>query len=258
MESRNLSAINYTASKDLLFRYHIEMYTFFNYVVQNNPFCDFFNDGSTNLNLDGSNLLTDKTVLDLACGSGVYTKILKTKFNAKRVIGVDISAEMIKKAQEINSTPGVEYVLSDAADVTLNEEFDLVVASFLLCNAKSPQELLRMLSNIYKHLKPGGRFVTITDNFNDDPKKYGSTAKYGFIKIFEGKQEHFDSVLWQVTVPGCEYTLRNYRYGESLEWAMEQAGFGDWHLCDVHSTGDKGFWKEWDENKGYICIEAIK
>lgn len=258
MDSSKLNADVYTASKELLFRYHIEMYTFFNYVVQNVPFHDFFSDGSTNLNLTGSNSLTGKTVLDLACGSGVYTKVLKEKFDAKRVVGVDISAQMIEKAIASNSAPGIEYIVSDAADFNLNEEFDLVVASFLLCNAKSPDELHQMLASVYKHLKPGGRFITINDNFNDDPSKYGSTRKYGFIKAFDGKQEYFDSVLWQVVIPGCEYTLRNYRNGGSLEWAMKQAGFKNWQLREVYSTGDQEFWKEWDENKGYVCIEAIK
>lgn len=258
MTIQNINASAYVASKELPFRYHMEIYTFFNYIVQNNPFHDFLIDGTDTINLEGSKLLTGKTVLDLACGSGIYTKPLKTKFNAEKVVGVDILSGMIEKARDTNSAPGVEYYVADAADIDLDEQFDIVVASYLLCYASSPHELLRMLQNIYKHLKPGGRFITITDNFNDDPSKYGRTDKYGIIKVFEGKQEYFDSVVWKVLVPGNECTLRNYRYGDCLDWAMKQAGFKSWRFRSVHCNDDSGFWNEWQDNQSLLCIETVK
>ena len=62
--------------------------------------------------------LEGRTVLDLACGEGHYTRRLK-QAGAARVLGVDISPEMIKLAEESEKTGplGCQYSVGNAANL---------------------------------------------------------------------------------------------------------------------------------------------
>ena len=77
--------------------------------------------------------ISQKSVLDLACGEGFYTRRIKRK-GAGPVVGVDISREMIRlaKQQEQNHPIGVDYVLGDVMTLGSIGKFDLVVAAYLL------------------------------------------------------------------------------------------------------------------------------
>src|SRR5262245_53936637 len=56
-----------------------------------------------------------KRVLDVGCGDGHYTRILR-KAGAAEVVGIDISDRMIKLAreQEARQSLGIEYRVEDA------------------------------------------------------------------------------------------------------------------------------------------------
>ncbi len=77
--------------------------------------------------------ISGKSVLDLACGAGVYTRKLK-QAGASHTVGVDISEEMIKLArkQEAQAPLGIEYILSDAQELGKIGDFDLVNAAHYL------------------------------------------------------------------------------------------------------------------------------
>src|SRR5262245_54845745 len=60
--------------------------------------------------------LTGQRVLDLACGFGFYTRLLK-QHGAAEVIGIDISPEMVRLGCEREQADprGVTYQVGDAA-----------------------------------------------------------------------------------------------------------------------------------------------
>ncbi|HZI07333.1 MAG TPA: class I SAM-dependent methyltransferase, partial [Archangium sp.] len=74
--------------------------------------------------------LTGLSVLDMACGEGMGTRLLK-KWGAAHVVGIDISAEMIRLAQQNEDTQplGIEYRVADAATLGKIGSFDRVSAS---------------------------------------------------------------------------------------------------------------------------------
>ena len=57
-----------------------------------------------------------KSVLDVACGEGFYTRIVKA-MGAVRMVGIDLSPGMVELAtrQEVESPLGIEYRVGDAA-----------------------------------------------------------------------------------------------------------------------------------------------
>lgn len=98
-----------------------------------------------------------KLALDLGIGTGLFTQILREK--GYRVIGVDISEEMLKIARK----RGFEVIKHD-----LNfplpfekESFDLVFSMTSIEFLKDPTSLFNEIKRV---LKSGGKFLLITLN----------------------------------------------------------------------------------------------
>jgi toxoflavin synthase len=104
---------------------------------------------------------SQKSVLDLACGEGFYTRMVRQR-GAARVTGVDLSEGMIELArkQEAVHRQGIEYLVADARELQPAAGYDLVIAAYLLNYAPDRRELQAMCNGIARCLKPGGRFVS--------------------------------------------------------------------------------------------------
>lgn len=71
------------------------------------------------------------TILELGCGPGNITKYLLEKCPDYKILGTDISPNMIALAQKNN--PTANFQLLDAREVhTLNQKFDAIVNGFCL------------------------------------------------------------------------------------------------------------------------------
>src|SRR5271168_4896129 len=82
-----------------------------------------------------------KRVLDVACGEGHFTRMVRNA-GAAEVLGVDISERMIDLAreQEARQPLGIEYRVEDAKTLggeAGHADFDLVVAVWLLVYART-------------------------------------------------------------------------------------------------------------------------
>ena len=99
-----------------------------------------------------------KTILDMGCGTGLYTRILKRR--GATVYGLDISEGMLAIARR--EVPGVEFVYGTAEKLPYkNKSFDIVLAALMMeyfsCWDKVLEEVRRVL-------KPKGIFVFSTGN----------------------------------------------------------------------------------------------
>lgn len=107
-----------------------------------------------------SDILPGEHVLDLGCGAGVDT-ILAAKLvgPSGKSIGVDISKEMIQRAQsnkELSQTGNVSFqVLEGAALPFDDEQFDVITTNAMLNLAVDKEGVL---NEAYRVLKTGGRF----------------------------------------------------------------------------------------------------
>jgi len=102
-----------------------------------------------------------EAVLDIGCGSGVDALFAAMMTgSAGKVIGIDVTPEMLKRAKE-------NLALTDLTNVTFDEagadnlpftdqDFDVVISNgaFNLVPNKS-----KALSEVFKVLKPGGRLM---------------------------------------------------------------------------------------------------
>jgi SAM-dependent methyltransferase len=94
-------------------------------------------------------------VLELGSGAGVRsTRILAER---SRLVGVDVSAEQVRRARE--RVPGAEFVVDDflRADFP-RASFDAVVAFYVL-NHVPRAELSALLAKVARWLRPGGHFL---------------------------------------------------------------------------------------------------
>jgi cyclopropane fatty-acyl-phospholipid synthase-like methyltransferase len=99
-------------------------------------------------------------VLEIACGSGAYL----VPFAEKNIeaVGVDISTEMLKRAEEKASARNVSLDLKtgDMRDFELNRKFPLIL---LLGNSLqhllTRQDVEKCFASVKKHLTDDGRFI---------------------------------------------------------------------------------------------------
>jgi SAM-dependent methyltransferase len=100
------------------------------------------------LTLDVLNQYNFDSILDVGCGKGAITHLLKKKNN--RVLGVDISETAIKKAKA--KFPAIDFQVLKANDVlSLNQKFDLVVCIETLSYMENWKEFIENISKISKY-----------------------------------------------------------------------------------------------------------
>jgi toxoflavin synthase len=181
------------------------------------------------------------SVLDLACGTGYYARQLRRR-QAARVVGVDLSEEMIRAArsQEEKERLGVEYVVADAGALGHLGDFDLVTGIHLLHYANSLEHLNGTCQGISRNLKAGGRFVGYQLNYDVSraPHYYD---KYCFNVRIAEQEADGQPVLFSVTLGA--YTSPDitayYWSKKSLEAALDNAGLTEirWIVPTPSSDG---------------------
>ncbi len=210
--------------------------------------------------------LAGRTVLDLACGEGFYSRILRAQ-GAARVTGVDLSEKMIALAQqrEAELAQGIRYLVGDGRKLALGEEHDLVVAAYLLNYATSREELAAMLRGIACSLKPGGRFVTMNSNPAFHFPAAPSFRQYGFETRVPGEWREGAPFHWLIHLEDGPIEIENYHLSVAThEQACREAGFSAvrWHSLRVSPTGEaafaEGYWTELLRQGPLVCLECVK
>lgn len=97
-----------------------------------------------------------ESALEIGCGAGAFTRLLATR--ARRVVGIDLSPQMIRRATQHQSAADsqIEYLTADVMSFTLPaESFDCIVSIATLHHLPLDEALLKMKAA----LKPGGRLI---------------------------------------------------------------------------------------------------
>lgn len=105
-------------------------------------------------------------VVDLGCGTGSLSVLLATV--GHRVIGIDFSREMLRRAEEKATMAGVDidFRLGDAADPPLSDiRFDVALARHVVWILSDPDRVLRRWRQL---LRPGGRLVMVEGRWRED------------------------------------------------------------------------------------------
>lgn len=101
-----------------------------------------------------------KSVLDLACGQGIFERQLDSK---TEYVGVDIARSLIDEAKRKSQNQKHQFVVADASKtLPLNENyFDLAVIILALQNIRNFEGVI---INAQSHLKSGGKFLIVLNH----------------------------------------------------------------------------------------------
>ena len=206
--------------------------------------------------------LSDKKVLDLACGEGVSTRMLHD-LGAKTVHGIDISEKQIELAKK-QEMPGVTYEQMDCmnSDFVGEGGFDVVSGIMFIHYAKSKEQLHKVLKNVHLALKDDGVFYAMTVNPNLLKNGY---EEYGIKITPQDKIEGGESLIelhdfdWNKF---CEFKIHSWSK-ETYREIFESEGFQiEWKDGVVSEEGinkyGKEFWQDFMDNPAYVIIKAFK
>jgi ubiquinone/menaquinone biosynthesis C-methylase UbiE len=104
------------------------------------------------------NLPPGAKVLDLCCGMGRHSLALSEA--GYEVTGVDLSEALLREARAQTGSGQVTWIRSDMRELPLEGGFDAVVNLFTSFGYfEEDEEQIRVLREIGRMLKPGGKFI---------------------------------------------------------------------------------------------------
>lgn len=159
------------------------------------------------------NIKPTDTILDCGCGDGLYLKTIR-ELGDYKIFGFDLNGDSLRLTQKnVNDKP-VPLVQGNGSALPYNNNsFDKIFSTEVLEHIPND---LEALNEIYRVLKPGGKFIITVPNHNYpllwDPINWlmeaaaGSYIKSGFL-----------AGIWNMH-------LRLY-YSEEIKDAVKKAGF---------------------------------
>ncbi len=135
------------------------------------------------------------SIIDLGCGPGNSTRILRERWPHAQVVGLDSSKEMIDRARK--DYPDGEWIVGDAAKVAPDPEYDLVFSNAALQWIPDHEALVARLFGI---VKSGGALAIQVPATRESPL-------YLALMTVAGRP------AWQQYTAGCDNLLR-YHTGE--------------------------------------------
>lgn len=192
-----------------------------------------------------------RDVLDLGCGEGYVARQLK-KLGAARLEGIDISAEMIRAAQQRENSEklGIRFHQGHARDLDGYAEgsFDLVVAVFLF-NYLDRAQTAATMAAAHRVLKPGGRFVFAVPHPSLAFLREERAPFYfqrGDAGYFSGRDRQFEGRIWRrdgdsVPVRCVHKTLTDYFSGLKTAGFTTLPEIEELHVTAEHIELDPAF-----------------
>jgi len=155
------------------------------------------------------------TIIELGCGTGKNTGYLLKR--ADKVIGIDFSENMLKKARNKFSDENVEFRKWDLTKTwnLKSESADLITCNLVL---EHIENLDCVFSQAYETLKPGGLFFI--SELHPFKQYLGSKARYdvdGITKQLETYTHHTSEYLKTAANHGLSLVEFNEWFDESTE-----------------------------------------
>ena len=135
------------------------------------------------------------TIIDLGCGPGNSTRILRERWPDAETAGLDSSEEMIDKARK--DFPDGDWIVGDAAKVPLDLKYDLVFSNAVLQWIPNHEALLPRL---FRMVSPGGALAVQVPATRESP-------------LHRALLEVAHRPEWRIFTAACG-NLLNYHNGE--------------------------------------------
>lgn len=171
----------------------------------------------------------NRRILDVGTGTGIAAQAAKDLFPGAFVLGVDLSAEMLKEAYTLR--PALAFVVADVFDLpVLSESLDVVVANCVLSHLENAGA---GLVEILRVLKPGGSLVASAWGAKDEEAKrlwseiaeeWASRGLLEKARLSGVPSErafsnpgHFSEILQACGLASIQIQIRHYDFETTLE-----------------------------------------
>lgn len=183
--------------------------------------------------------------IDFACGSGKMTiPLKKAGFD---LIGVDISADMLKVAGENARKEGVkiDFILSDMTKFTSPKKVDFALCMLDGVNYLNKLQVKNFFNTAYKNLNGGGKFI------------FDISSKYKLLELIGDKVFYLDqdnvTYLWTNKLPKD----KSYIMFDIVFFVKEgnlYRRFDEQHKLHIY---EKEFLEEELKNAGFTKIKVV-
>ena len=135
-----------------------------------------------------------KNVLDVCCGTGILTSLVRKKYLDCQIVGLDFSSGMLNVAKgRFTGDKKIKFICADLLDGgdAVEGKFDLITSSYGIHNIHTKEAKLKALKVLFDKLECGGRFFTcdiLKGNDEEEQKKFDKIQYEFLLKSFEEKE----------------------------------------------------------------------
>lgn len=200
-----------------------------------------------------------KNLLNLGCGTGLHD--LELSKRGYKMTGLDLSEEMI----EITKKRGIETVVGDMSNFSLNKKFDAIICMFSAMGYLTKNEQIEGLFNCTKkHLLRNGLLIVDCWNglavMHEPPTSREKIVETEGLKIIRksypdlDSKNHLNNVKFNVKVFAKERLIDEYDeihsvrffFPKELGKYMNDEGFELVHSCPSYEPDKKITKKDWN------------
>lgn len=134
-------------------------------------------------------------ILELGCGPGNVTRLLKLRFPESQITAIDLAPQMIEIAR--NQLPDVDFIVMDVRDIfIIPVRFDAIMCSFCL-PFLSKADAAKLIADCSVHLVSRGVLYVSTMEGNEQRAGFETTSFSGDSEIYFNyhQQKHLDDVF---------------------------------------------------------------
>jgi toxoflavin synthase len=205
--------------------------------------------------------LNKKRILDIGCGDGLFSRLLAER--GATVVGYDRARQHIAQAQARVGAPGLDATFVVATPQTFFHDgtFDAATSVMVLQFATSPEELAAFYHSASRHLRSGGRFISVVYNplfsaFGEDlvvrrfTRLEGNNMQVEFLDRASGRVE--------MMVEGHQYKSEEFERA-AISGGMKPAAWRKLFATpDAVRQMGASFWQPCHEHQRYALFVAQK
>jgi SAM-dependent methyltransferase len=195
--------------------------------------------------LERSGIHNPDLAVDLGCGPGWSTKLLRETLTPKRTVGLDASPKFIAEARQRQSA-NLEFVIHDVACAPLPvSSVDVMFCRFLLTHLRSVQQVLTLWAEAAG--RGGCLLLHETESLeSDDP----SLRRY--YQLVEQLQQHYGQILYIGGALDACFAGTGWRLVESRRCVLEKqtCDMAELHLANLRTWRNDPFARrtfDWSE-----------
>jgi trans-aconitate 2-methyltransferase len=173
------------------------------------------------------------SIIDIGCGPGNSTRVLRERWPLARIVGLDNSPEMITKARK--AYPPGEWLLADAAAWVPSTQYSIVFSNAAL---QWMPDHGKIIQRLYGAVAPGGALaVQVPANQN--------------CALFQAVRRVSARSRWSAAMAGCDQLLTYLDAGLYYDWLSDLSSqVYIWYTTYYHVMEDHQGLIEWYSSTG--------